>query len=345
MPTSSWIASSDRSRRLFERWVAEVTNQRSFYEDRRVVVTGSTGLVGANLVEALLNRGAKVRGVIHDRPPVIDDPRVDYVSADLRVADDCSRALAGTEFVFHCAANTSGARVMAENPIAHITANLLLNSQTLEAAWREEVKRFLFISSSTVYPPVTHPVTEDEAFEGDPHDAYFGVGWMKRYIEKLSMFYVNRYGRSIAIVRPTNIFGPLDKFDPETSHVLPALIRRALEGEDPFTVWGDGTAVREFIYVSDAVEALLLTLELAADGRPVNIGAKRSVTIRESVDSILKLIGRSPKVVYDASQPSTIPARFVDWSRARDVLGWEPKVEFEEGLRRTIDWYAGVRKE
>lgn len=309
-----------------------------------MLVAGATGLIGANLVQELLRRGAYVNATIHKRPPVINDPRIQHLKCDLARREDCASVVKGIDYVFLCAANTSGAHAIATNPIAHITDNLMINAQMLETACLAKVERFLFISSSTVYPVATYPVEEKEAFIGDPHESYFGSAWMKRYIEKLAQFYSMRYGMKIIIVRPTNVYGPYDKFDVETSHVLPALISRAVEKQNPFEVWGDGSAVRDFIYVTDAVDAILAALEHGGSCDPINIGSGQPVTIKESVETILKLAGHAhAKVIYDTSKPSTIPIRLVDLTKAKTLLCLQPKVSFEAGFRRTIEWYRESR--
>lgn len=314
-----------------------------FYQDKKVLVAGGTGLIGSHLIEELLKRGAQVRSTLHAKQPLIRDERVEYVQCDLTKREDCSAVVKDTDFVFLCAANTSGAAVMAKNPIVHVTTNLLINSQVLEAACLAGVERLLFVSSTTVYPAVQYAVKEEEAFVGDPHESYLGVGWMKRYIEKLAQFYCQRYGMKIALVRPTNAYGPYDKFDFETSHVLPALIRRAVQKENPFEVWGDGTAVRDFIYVTDLVEGLLAALEHCANGDAINMGSSRPVSIKEAVEITLKLTGHADaKVVYDASKPTTIPVRIVDSTKAKTLLNFQPQVSFEEGMRRTIEWYRST---
>jgi len=312
------------------------------YQNKNVLVAGGNGLIGSHTIAELLRRGAKVRSTKHSKAPVIKDDRIEYIQCDLTQRQDCARVVQGMDYVILCAANTSGAAMMAKNPIAHVTTNLLINSQVLEAACLAKVERLLFVSSTTVYPAVNYPVTEAEGFTGEPHSSYFGVGWMKRYIEKLAEFYYQRYGLKIAIIRPTNIYGPYDKFDFETSHVLPALIRRAVEKQNPFEVWGDGSAVRDFIYVSDLVEALLLTLENYAECQPLNIGSGQPVTIKESVELILKLTGDHAPAIYDASKPTTIPLRIVDLTKAETILGFKPQVSLEAGLRKTIDWYRST---
>ena len=213
-----------------------------------------------------------------------------------------------------------------------------MNARMFEAT--EYVERCLFISSSTVYPPADYPVKEDEAFSGDPHPSYFGSAWMKRYCEKLAEFYCDKYDRQIVVVRPTNVFGPFDKFDFATSHVLPALIRRAVEKQSPFEVWGDGSAVRDFIYVTDMVDGLLRAMESWTAYDPVNIGSGAPVTIRQAVETVLRLAGHDrAEVVYDPSKPTTIPFRCVDLTKADTELGFKAKFSFEDGLRATIEWY------
>jgi GDP-L-fucose synthase len=325
-----------------ERAILESHSMESsaFYKGRKVLVTGSTGLLGANLIAPLLRLGASVRATFRKKPPVVVDPRVEYIPAELTLKDSCASAVKGVDGVFHCAANTSGAQVIQENPTAHITENILINSHLLEAAATGGVEHFLFVSSSCVYPPSPLPVREEEAFAGDPHEAYFGVGWMKRFTEKLAEFYHRRFGLRVTIVRCTNVYGPYDKFDPVRSHVFPSLIRRALEREDPYVVWGDGTAERDFIYVEDCARAMLDAAALEEGYGVLNLGSGEVITIRDAVDLVLKLTGHSPaRVIYDSSKPSTIPLRKVDLTKIRSLLGFRPTVSLEEGLRRTIRWY------
>lgn len=314
-----------------------------FYQGKRVLVTGSSGLIGTNLVMALVKEGAKVRGVIHQKTPSYQNSAVEYIQADLRERADCARVAEGMEYVFHCASNSSGAVMMKNNPLVHVTGNLVMNAVFLEECWKSKVDRFQFLSTTTVYPPVEHPVKESEAFTDEPFEIYFGVGWMKRYIEKLCEFYYRRFGMKISILRPTNVYGPHDKFDFERSHVLPALIRRAVENQNPFEVWGDGSAVRDFIYVDDMVKVMLLAMEKASDCSAINFGSGTPVTIRQAVDLIIKLTNRTHlEVKYDPTKPTTIPVRRVDLTKCKKVLGYEAAVGFEEGLKKTIEWYVST---
>lgn len=309
-----------------------------FYKGKNVLVTGATGLIGTNLARELAQRGAHVRGTIHVKDPLIEDPNISYVKCDLTRQEDCLKVVENVDYAFFCAANTSGAHAIATNPLSHVTDNLIINARLLAASG--DIDRCLFISSSTVYPSADYAVKEDEAFRDDPHPSYFGSAWMKRYSEKLIEFYCEKYDRKIAVVRPTNVYGPFDKFDFETSHVLPALVRRAVEKQNPLEVWGDGSAVRDFIYVSDLVEAMLQAMERCQQFDPVNIGSGNPVTIKDSLELILRIARHtSAEVIYDSSKPTTIPFRVLDLSKSREQLGFLPKVSLEEGLTKTIAWY------
>lgn len=311
-----------------------------FYAGKKVLVAGATGLIGANLVEALLATGAKVRATLHEEPAVILDDRIEYVTVDLKTAEGCNVAVKGVDYAFLCAADTSGAAVMVNNPMAQITGNVLINTFFFEAAVLGNLKRLLFISSSAVYPDADYPVKESEGFDGDPYETYFGVAWMKRYAEKLITFYHLRYGLKSAIVRPSNVYGPYDKFDPERSHVLPALIRRADSGENPLEVWGAGDEVRDFIYVTDFVRGLLLALEKCSDAEPVNIASGRLTTIKECAEIIVREGGNTEtKLQFDPSKPTTIPYRAIHTEAGNRRLGFKPEVSLESGLRKTIEWF------
>ena len=189
-----------------------------------------------------------------------------------------------------CAANTSGAAVMATQPLAHVTPNVVMNAQMLEASYQEKIKKFLFISSSAAYPPSgDRPVLEDEMFNGDPFEAYYSVGWMKRYAEVLCRIYTEKIKNPMAtvVVRPSNVYGPYDKFDFERSHVTAALIRKVVERQDPLEIWGTGEDVRDLIFVDDFVDAVMLAMAKINTFDPVNIGFGKGCQVRDILSTPL----------------------------------------------------------
>jgi len=301
-----------------------------FYKDKKCLVTGSSGLVGTNLVKALKKEGAIVTGASLEN---------DY---DLRDMSECQTACLSQEggvvdYVFHCAAASFGAKVMKENPLLLVADNIRINLNMLQAASEAKVKRFLFISSSTVYPNGEWAMEEHQSYS-NVFEGYFGVGNMKRISETMCKIYHKLTDMKIAIVRPVNMYGPHDKFDPEISHVLPALIRRAVNKEDPFVVWGAGKAIRDFMYIDDAVKAMILVLEKKADCDPINIGTGEKLTIKDAVNLILKCTNQNPLIRFELSKPEAIQYRMLDLQKQKE-LGFEPEVSFEEGIRRTIEWY------
>ena len=209
----------------------------------------------------------------------------------------------------------------------------------LEASYKSKVKRFLDLNSSTGYPDIRRPLTEDEFWVDEPYKSYYGYGWMRRYREKL-MEHVSRLGdMEICIARGTAIFGPYDNFDLKTCHVVPALIKRLLSGENPFVVWGSPDVVRDFLYVKDVVKGGLLILEKGESMRPYNLGYGGGISIGQIVDAIVKVSELNPEVVWDDSKPTTIPFRAVSIERIKNELGFEPAYTFEEGIKETIEWY------
>ncbi len=314
-----------------------------YFQGKKILVAGASGLIGSNLITRLLNEGAMVRAGINRRPPLIRDDRIEYVTADLTRGEECRRIVEGAELVFLCAAYTTGAADVVKTPLAHVTPNILINTQMLEAAYRAGAKKFLWISSSTAYPPSgERPIREEELFSGDPYDKSFFAGWMKRFMEVLCRMYGEKIEKPMTtiVLRPTNVYGPNDKFDPAISHVIPALIRKVVERQDPIEVWGTGEEVRDMVYVDDMVEAMLLAAEKVEGYGVFNIASNRPVKIRDIIELILELDSyREARVVFDPAKPTTFPIRLLDTTKAEAVLGWRATVPLREGIRRTIEWY------
>ena len=309
----------------------------------KVLVAGGTGFIGANLLARLLSRGCRVRATLHKRPAVIKNDAIEYMQADLTVMDDCRRVVEGVDYVFMCAANTSGAAVMAATPLVHVTPNVVMNAQMLEAAYFAKVKRFGFISSSAAYPPSgARPVREDEMFDGEPYEAYYSVGWMKRYSEILCRIYAQKIKNPMptVVIRPSNVFGPYDDYDFRTSHMMAALIRRVVERHQPLEVWGTGDDVKDHIFIDDFIEGMLLAFEHPSDYLAVNIASGQGYSVKQILHMILEVDGYpDAEVRFDPAKPTMIPIRLIDTSLAKERLKFETRTPLREGIRRTVDWY------
>ena len=314
-----------------------------FYHGKKVLVTGGAGFVGTHIVQELLKQGAEVRVTIHDRPMIVQDEKIEHVYADLNKLDDCIKAADEIDYVFHAAGTVGAAGVSKINTMAAITQNLVQTAHMLQAAWAAGVSRFLIYSSSTGYPAASYAIKEEEMWSGPTHPAYFGYGWMRRYLERLSEFVAAQSSMKIAIVRPSAVYGRYDNFDPATSHVIPGLIRRAVIKENPYVVWGTGDEVRDFLHITDFAQGSLLMLEKYAEGDAVNIGYGQLVTIKDIVRMVLKSTGHeSAQIVFDITKPSTIPFRMVDISKAERLLGFKPHLDLEDGITDTVEWYLST---
>ena len=310
------------------------------------MVTGGAGFVGVNLIKRLLDEGADIRATLHINKPVLNDNRIEYFYGDLRIEENCQKAVAGVDYVFMCAANTSGAKVMATTPLVHLTPNILMNMQMLQAAYTARVKKFLFISTNTVYPLTDFPVKESDV-TNNFYESYHIVAWMKRFTEIVCEMYSNRIKEPMKtiVVRPGNLYGPYDKFDWEKSKVIPAIMRRAIERHDPFEVWGDGMDLKDFLYIDDCIDGLILAMENLDEFEPINIASGIPVTIRDVLTQILKSADYDDAdVQYDSSKPTMIPKRMIDISLAKEKLGFEPKVSLQDGIHKTVQWYKEYYK-
>lgn len=311
----------------------------NFFKNKKVVVTGGSGFIGTHFLMELANRGAKVRTCTHESMLQFDsDKIIVYRNLNLNNLDDCMKLVEDADYVVHCAGKIAHpSTVPTDVQISLQQLNLIGN--LLEASAKSGVKKFLDLNSSTGYPDIRRPLTEDEYWVDEPYKSYFGYGWMRRYREKL-MEHVSKFsGLEIALARCTAIFGPYDNFDLKTCHVVPALIKRHLSGENPFVVWGSPNVVRDFLYVKDVVEGGLLILEKGESMRPYNLGYGGGITIGEIVDTILDVTGNKVPVIWDETKPTTIPFRAVSTDRIEKELGFKPKYTFKEGMIETINWY------
>jgi GDP-L-fucose synthase len=312
-------------------------------KSRHVLVTGASGLVGSTLIPRLLEAGAKVRATHRRRELPYSDKDVEKIHADLTQPAACQQAVEGVEYVFHCAANTSGAATMATTPMVHVTPNVIMNSLLLESAYHAGVTKFLWLSSTTGYPVSGDAeVREEEMFNGDPFEKYYFVGWMKRFTEVLCKMYGEKLPRKMAtlVLRPTNIYGVHDDFEFATSHVIPALIRKVVERWNPLEVWGTGDDVRDAIYVDDMVDAMLLAIRKLDAHAAINIGYGEAYSVKQILALLLEIDEfADAKIVFNTSKPTMIPIRKVDLTRARELLGFQARTSLRDGLAKTIAWY------
>jgi len=312
------------------------------YKGRKVLVTGGTGLIGRPLVEMLIEAGAWVRIASLDDPSRAH-PKAEFKQSNLMHVENCIEACKGMDDVFHLAGVKGSPAMTAKKPASFFVPMVTFNTNMMEAARQSGVKRYLYTSSIGVYAPaeVFH---EDDVWKTFPSPNDRFAGWAKRMGELQAEAYQIEYGwKDIAIVRPANVYGPFDNFDPENAMVIPSLIRRAMDGENPLTVWGDGTAVRDFIHARDVAGGMMLALNKGG-GQPLNLGSGTGVSVRQIVDIIVANLPKKPEVVWDTSKPSGDKKRLMDISRARS-LGFKLEVSIEEGIRGVMDWYGKNRDE
>jgi GDP-L-fucose synthase len=310
----------------------------SWLKDKRIAVTGGAGFLGSHLVRGLEQRGC--RDIFVVRSADYDLRRAEHV---LRMYDD-----AHPDVVIHMAAKVSGIGYIKDWPAEFLFDNLMIGTQVIDAARRFGVEKFVAIATVCSYPrdaPV--PFREEDLWNGYPEETNAPYGLAKKMLVAQAQAYRKQYGLNAITLLPANLYGPGDDFDLDTSHVIPALIRKCLEanerGDDAIEVWGSGDASREFLYVEDAAEAVLLASELYDGAEPVNVGNGREVTIRELVRMIVEMTGFRGRVVWDRSKPDGQPRRCLDTSRARREFGFTARTALEHGLHKTLQWYQHQR--
>lgn len=312
-----------------------------FYKNKNVLVTGGTGFMGINLIKKLILLGANVSGTIHNKMPVIHSDNIKYFPGDLTDRSFCKEICKGKDYVFMCAANTSGAAVMEKSPLVHVTPNVVMNSLMLEAAYSAGVKKFLFISSTTVYPVSETPLKEQDVND-EFFNKYFCVGWMKRFSEIMCEMYSTKIKKPMTtiVVRPGNLYGDYDDFEWETSHSTAALIRRVVERHNPLIIWGDGNDIKDITYISDLIDGIVLAMEKLDKFNIINIAGGKSYSIKETLNTILEIDNyKNANIEFDVTKPTMIPKRLIDISKVKELIGFKPKIGLREGLEKTIKWY------
>jgi GDP-L-fucose synthase len=314
----------------------------SFYANKKVLVTGGTGLIGFPLVEMLVKEGAEVTVVSLDdasRCPI----GAQFKQADLRDFDTCLDVCNGQEIVFQLAGIKGSPKMCAERPASFFVPTIIFSFNMMEAARMARVNRYLFTSSIGVYEPAD-VFREDDVWKTFPSPNDKFAGWAKRMAELQADAYNIEYEwNNISIVRPANVYGPYDNFDPENAMVIPSLIRRALDGESPLTVWGDGSPIRDFIHAKDVARGMMMAVEKGINV-PINLGSGDGVSIKDIVNRIVENLPDAREVVWDTSKPSGDALRLMDMTRAEEAMNFQAEIELSDGIKETMEWYKRNKK-
>lgn len=316
---------------------------RDFYKNKKVLVTGGTGFVGSFICELLLNKGAEVF-VTHRQNNLKNISRIKknlkLIKADLLDFNQAKKATKNMDVVLNLASKVAGIQYNIDHPVEMFNDNITITKNVIEASYSSGVGRFLIVSSACVYPHFANvPTNESEGFLDDPEPTNLGYGWAKRVAELLGRFYYQEYGFKVAIARPYNAYGPRDNFDSQISHVIPGILKRVFDGENPLIVWGSGKQTRSFIYVEDLARGLLETTEKYAVADPVNIGTKEEITIGNLAKMIIEISGKKTKIAFDKTKPDGQPRRVCDVKKAKEKVGFITKIPLKKGLEKTIEWY------
>ena len=305
---------------------------------KRVCVTGGAGFLGTHLIRKLRENGA--RDIFIPQYP-------DY---DLVKGEDIDRLLADAhpDVIIHLAAHVGGIGANREKPAEFFYDNLMMGVQLIHKAWQRGVEKFVAIGTICAYPKFTPiPFKEERLWDGYPEETNAPYGLAKKMLLVQSQAYRQQYGFSSIFLLPVNLYGPGDNFNPASSHVIPALIRKCLEAQEQgaaeIVAWGDGSPTREFIYVEDAAEGITRATLHYNGAEPVNIGSSFEISIKDLTELIARLTGFEGSIRWDPSKPNGQPRRKLDTTRAREYFGFEAKTDFEAGLKRTIDWYRQQR--
>ena len=301
---------------------------------KTILVTGGAGFLGKQVVQQLIAAGAD--------PAKITVPR--SRTCDLRDLEACEAAVAGQQIVIHLAAHVGGIGLNREKPAELFYDNLMMGAQLIHAAHHANVEKFVCVGTICAYPKFTPvPFKEADLWEGYPEETNAPYGVAKKALLVQLQAYRDQYGFNGIYLLPVNLYGPEDNFDPSSSHVIPALIRKVHEaqqrGDRQIPVWGDGSPTREFLYSTDAAKGIVLGAQLLNTSEPVNLGTGREISIRDLIELICKLMDYDGELVWETDKPNGQPRRCLDTTRAKELFGFEAQTSFEEGLKQTIAWY------
>ena len=305
-----------------------------FWQEKRVCVTGGDGFLGSFVQKTLKERGANDVFI-----PTIEQYDLTDITDIRRMLND-----AQPDLIIHLAALAGGIGANLARPAEFFYKNLMMGVPLLHEAWERGVEKFVAIGTICAYPKFTPvPFKEEHLWDGYPEETNAPYGLAKKMLLVQSQAYREQYGFNSIYLLPVNLYGPRDNFNLETSHVIPALIRKMIDaenrGEDEIVLWGDGSPTREFFYAGDAARGIVMAAERYNGSEPVNLGAGMEISIKNLAQLISELSGFSGRIVWDTSKPNGQPRRALDTTRAKEYFGFEAEMHFEEGLKRTIDWY------
>ena len=320
-----------------------------YLENKRLFLAGATGCAGANILNYVLEHYSRttIRATYFHTQPFIHHPRVEYVFCDLKSLEECRKAARGCDCAVMVAANTAGANIIAASPSSHVTDNLIMNVQMLEAFHAEAIQRIVYVGSASLYPEFNGSIQEDQLdWNQDPHPAYFGYGWVVRCTEKLCKYWHDVHGKEILITRTANIYGPYAKFDPERSNFIPAIIHKAVAKMEPFEIWGNPEVTRDVLYAPDFGRAVAMMIDNDRIQFDIfNLCSGTQTRVADVVKWALQYAGHSPKnIEYLPNRPTTIQFRALDNGKIKSRLGWEPRVSPEEGIQATTQWWMENRE-
>ena len=307
------------------------------WKNSSILVTGGTGFLGSRVVSLLKNRGAENIIISHSN------------KNDLRLKESCSDITKNIDIVFHIAAKVGGIGFNQEKPAELFYDNLMMGTNLMEEARKNGVKKFVALGTICSYPKFTPiPFAENDIWNGYPEETNAPYGLAKKMLLVQSQAYFQQYNFNSIVVFPTNLYGPRDNFSEDSSHVIPALIKKVFFAKNAdkkkITLWGDGSPSRDFLYVDDAAEGIILAAEKYNNQEPINLGTSEEITIKELIEKIQKIMNTDLEIEWELEKPNGQPRRCVSFEKAKNEIDFSPKINLEEGLRKTINWYEQEMK-
>ena len=317
---------------------------KKFWQNKKIVVTGGDGFVGSHLVELLCSYGAKIKLFVRNSRlkniPLNIQKKLEIIRVDLNNKDEIKAAISNEKIVINLAASVGGIEYNMNHPASIFRDNIIPFINLIDSYKDKKLERFCIVSSACVYPRhCTIPTPESEGFKDLPEPTNIGYGWSKRTEELMGEWYHKEFGMNISIVRPYNAYGPRDNFDPESSHVIPALIKRVFSNENPLKVWGSGSQTRSFLYVKDFARGVLEVCEKNIQQKAINLGTDEETKIKDLIYLILKIARINKKVIFDTSKAEGQPRRNCDTTLLKKFIDFKTEYPIEKGLEETIKYY------